>query len=79
MVQVNNCHYNWCHYMLHCHWCHVFPFTIGKSTTFKMVLGSLKPNNGDIKMTAERIGYCPQQNSIDSYLTTSKQLQVSVS
>ena len=48
----------------------------GKSTTFKMIIGSLKPNIGDIALAADRIGYCPQQNSIDSFLTTSRQLQV---
>ena len=48
----------------------------GKSTTFKMILGALKSNAGNIIIHADRIGYCPQQNSIDSYISTSKQLQV---
>merc|ERR1719410_2634451 len=46
----------------------------GKSTTFKMVLGALSPSGGDLSVNCERIGYCPQQSSIDQFIKTSKLL-----
>ena len=48
----------------------------GKSTTFKMVLGALSPSDGDLSVNCERIGYCPQQSSIDQFIKTSKLLEV---
>ena len=38
--------------------------------------GGLDPDMGVISVSSARIGYCPQQNSLDSSLTTSKQLKV---
>merc|ERR550532_2805509 len=48
----------------------------GKSTTFKMVLGALTPGDGDVLVSCQRIGYCPQQNSIDPFIKTSKLLEI---
>ena len=48
----------------------------GKSTTFKMVLGALTPSDGDVTVSCKRIGYCPQQSSIDQFIKTSKLLEV---
>ena len=48
----------------------------GKSTTFQMITGKMRPTSGSIGLNCERIGYCPQSNSIDSHLTVMEQLTV---
>ena len=41
-----------------------------------MVLGALTPSDGEVTVSCERIGYCPQQSSIDQFIKTSKLLEV---
>ena len=41
----------------------------GKSTTFKMITGQLGCTCGNIDFGCNRIGYCPQNNSIDENIT----------
>lgn len=48
----------------------------GKSTTFQMITGKTRQTSGDISLSCDRIGYCPQSNSVDSYLTVMEQLTV---
>ena len=48
----------------------------GKSTTFKMITGQLECTNGTIEFGCDRIGYCPQSNSIDDYITVEDHLWI---
>ena len=48
----------------------------GKSTTFRLVTGALRPTNGRVSLHCSRIGFCPQNNSIDPHITVFNQLRV---
>lgn len=48
----------------------------GKSTIFKMITGSLQPTYGNIVFGCERIGYCPQSNSLDEHLSVNSHLDI---
>ena len=48
----------------------------GKSTTFQMVVGGLLPSRGRVRLGCPSIGFCPQSDSIDPYVTVTEQLQV---
>lgn len=49
----------------------------GKSTTFKLVTGALRPNTGRVVLHCDRIGFCPQNNSLDPHVSVANQLRVS--
>ena len=49
----------------------------GKSTTFKLVTGALKADSGGVALHCSRLGFCPQNNSIDPHITVLHQLRVS--
>ena len=48
----------------------------GKSTIFRMVTGSVQPTDGSIMFGCKRIGYCPQSNSLDEYLSVNSHLDI---
>lgn len=48
----------------------------GKSTTFKMITGQIRKTTGIIRFNCDRIGYCPQNNSLDDYITVESHLQI---
>ena len=48
----------------------------GKSTTFKLVTGALKADSGGLALHCSRLGFCPQNNSIDPHITVWHQLRV---
>ena len=48
----------------------------GKSTIFRMITGSIQPSEGSITFGCERIGYCPQSNSLDDHLSVNSHLDV---
>jgi ABC-type multidrug transport system ATPase subunit len=41
-----------------------------------MVAGALQPTAGSVTLGCRRIGYCPQSDSIDPYVTVEEQLRV---
>ena len=48
----------------------------GKSTTFKLVTGALEADRGEVTLHCDRLGFCPQNNSIDPHITLIHQLRV---
>ena len=48
----------------------------GKSTTFKLLTGALKADSGEVALHCSRLGFCPQNNSIDPHITVLHQLRV---
>ena len=48
----------------------------GKSTTFKLVTGALEADSGEVALHCARLGFCPQNNSIDPHITVLHQLRV---
>ncbi len=51
----------------------------GKSTTFRMLTGALRPTAGSFAVSPDRwpaAGYCPQENAIDPLLTAREALRV---
>ena len=48
----------------------------GKSTTFKMITGQIRKTTGVIRFNCDRIGYCPQNNSLDDHITVQSHLQI---
>ena len=50
----------------------------GKSTTFKMLTGQLKPTSGEFTFSREdtRMGYCPQNNAIDPNISVINVLRI---
>jgi ABC-type multidrug transport system ATPase subunit len=48
----------------------------GKSTTFQMIVGKIRPTSGSIHQSGQRIGYCPQANSLDLKITVNNLLHV---
>ena len=49
----------------------------GKSTTFRMLTGALKPSSGSFVglSSGAMMGYCPQENALDDQLTTEEMLR----
>ena len=49
----------------------------GKSTTFKLLTGQLRATSGSFWMNTElRMGYCPQMDALDAFLTVEETLDV---
>ena len=48
----------------------------GKSTTFQMIVGRIKASSGNIQQSCNKIGYCPQSNSLDMKITVGNLLNV---
>ena len=49
----------------------------GKSTTFKLLTGQLKATSGSFWMNTQlRMGYCPQMDALDAFLTVEETLNV---
>ena len=50
----------------------------GKSTTFKMLTKQLAPTAGSFSFLqpGTRMGYCPQSNSLDPYLTVGQTIKI---
>ena len=49
----------------------------GKSSTFKLVTGALRTDSGSVSLHCDRIGFCPQNNSLDPHVSVANQLRVS--